>query len=99
MLSGVNGHYSTILATIVMQIAIFEIIKSFGVVPQEIVGRSYGKFAKAYADGLLTLQQTLKGAYNAAKGFLDKNDGSFTVSNDLKNDLMGKEGSLGMTVG
>lgn len=81
-----------------MQIAIFEILVSLGLVPQEIIGGSYGLFAKAYADGLLTLQQTLKGVYYAAKLFLDKNGGSFGVANDLKNDLMGKEGSLGMAV-
>lgn len=98
MLSGVNGHYSSILATVVMQIAIFEILKSLGLVPQEIFGGSYGMFSKAYADGLLTLQQALKGVYYAAKLFLEKNGGSFGISNDLKNDLMGKEGSLGMMV-
>lgn len=94
---GINGHYSSIMATVVMQIAIFEILKSIGVLPQEILATSsYGLFSKAYADGLLTLQQTLKGVYNAAKWFLDKNGESFEFWTDLKNDLIDKEGSLGI---
>lgn len=79
-----------------MQIAIFEILQSLGIVPNEIVGDSYGKFAKAYADGLLTIQQSLIGAYGAAKFSLEKNGESFEFWHDLKNTLNDNTGNLGI---
>lgn len=94
MLSGINGQYSSILSTVAVQIAIFEILQNSNIIPNEIIGHSYGKFAAAYANGLLTLQQTLKGAYNAAKYFLGKNGELFELWNDLKNDLSNEQGNL-----
>lgn len=87
VIAGINGQYSAILATIVLQIAIYEIFKQLNTPPDCIVASSYGKFAKAYTDGVLTLQQALKGAYNAAKYFLNGKATKFTLWNDLKNDL------------
>lgn len=79
-----------------MQIAIFEVLHGLGVAPSVITANSYGKFAKAYAEGLLSLELALKTVYNLARHFLDSKQGTWELWNDIKNDLSTQKGELGM---
>jgi len=50
-------------ATEITQIALTDLLKSMGIQPNGIIGHSTGEMACAYADGGLTLEQTMKLAY------------------------------------
>jgi len=49
--------------TTTLQIALTDLLKAMGVQPDGIIGHSTGEMACAYADGCLTLEQTMKLAY------------------------------------
>ncbi|ORY58512.1 fatty acid synthase S-acetyltransferase [Pseudomassariella vexata] len=55
-------EYSQPLSTAV-QIALVELLKTFGVVPKAVVGHSSGEIAAAYAIGALSLQSACKASY------------------------------------
>nr|CAB3243712.1 fatty acid synthase [Phallusia mammillata] len=45
------------------QVGLIDVLKSLGVSPSGIIGHSVGELACSYADGCLTLEQTIKAAY------------------------------------
>ncbi|KAI0437439.1 hypothetical protein F4803DRAFT_538775 [Xylaria telfairii] len=55
-------EYSQVSST-ALQIALFELLESFGLVPDVVIGHSSGEIAAAYAAGALSLQSALKVAY------------------------------------
>ncbi|KAI0423304.1 acyl transferase [Xylaria grammica] len=57
-----SPEYSQPLCT-ALQMAIFELMKSFGLVPITVVGHSSGEIAAAYAAGILTLETASKISY------------------------------------
>ncbi|KAH9904190.1 hypothetical protein F4778DRAFT_734349 [Xylariomycetidae sp. FL2044] len=61
-----NPDYSQPLCTVV-QIALIELLKSFGAVPRAVIGFSSGEIAAAYAVGGLSLSSACKVAYFRGK--------------------------------
>ncbi|KAJ5102441.1 Acyl transferase/acyl hydrolase/lysophospholipase [Penicillium alfredii] len=59
-------EYSQPLAT-ALQIALVELLKSFGIVPKAVVGHSSGEIAAAYSIGALSLSSACKVAYFRGK--------------------------------
>ncbi|KAF4629252.1 hypothetical protein G7Y89_g8896 [Cudoniella acicularis] len=58
--------YSQPLCT-ALQVALVDLLKSFGVVPSGVVGHSSGEIAAAYATGAISNQSALKIAYHRGK--------------------------------
>ncbi|XP_055905959.1 fatty acid synthase-like [Eupeodes corollae] len=54
------------------QIALVDILKSFGMEPDYIIGHSVGELACAYADGCFTAEQMILSAYYRGKVSLEK---------------------------
>jgi len=54
-------------ANFVLQIGLFELWKSKGIVPQAIIGHSAGEVASAYASGMLSLEDAVKVIYYRSK--------------------------------
>lgn len=52
---------------VAIEIALTEILKAIGIVPDFIIGHSVGELAVAYADGCLTLEETMLAAYARGK--------------------------------
>ncbi|KAL2843708.1 hypothetical protein BJY01DRAFT_248483 [Aspergillus pseudoustus] len=59
-------EYAQALSTAV-QIGLVELLKSFGLVPQAVIGHSSGEIAAAYTAGALTLESACKVAYFRGK--------------------------------
>ncbi|KAF6807279.1 polyketide synthase [Colletotrichum musicola] len=59
-------EYSQTLSTAV-QIALIELLRSFGITPKVVVGHSSGEIAAAYAAGALTLESACKVSYFRGK--------------------------------
>lgn len=68
--SGSNGHFedstNSILGTICVQVALVDILKTLDVSPDYFIGCSIGEVASAYADGSLSLEQTVYVAHAVA---------------------------------
>lgn len=68
--SGSNGHFedsvSSVLGTISVQVALVDILKTLDVSPDYYIGCSIGEVAAAYADGSLSLEQTVYVAHTIA---------------------------------
>ncbi|XP_063235485.1 fatty acid synthase-like [Bacillus rossius redtenbacheri] len=77
----VNGSEETFDGNIVnpfvanaaMQIALVDVLRTLDIVPDGIVGHSTGEIACAYADGSLTLEQTMLAAYFRGKSVFETN--------------------------
>uniref|UniRef100_A0A1A9Z5Z9 Fatty acid synthase n=1 Tax=Glossina pallidipes TaxID=7398 RepID=A0A1A9Z5Z9_GLOPL len=54
-----------------MQVALTDLLTSLNIVPDGIVGHSVGEVACAYADGCLSMEQTILAAYWRGKSILD----------------------------
>ena len=66
-LSNVNGpEYSQPLCT-ALQIALVELLRSFGINPNAVVGHSSGEIAAAYCIGALSLRSACKVAYQRGR--------------------------------
>lgn len=57
---------STVLITVTVQIAFFEILKVLNVAPKVVKGVSFGQFVEAYAKGYLSLEETISTVYRVA---------------------------------
>lgn len=55
-------EYSQPLST-ALQIALVQLLKSFGIAPKAVVGHSSGEIAAAYAIGALSLESACKASY------------------------------------
>lgn len=49
---------------IIIQVALFELLKILEITPDVIVGHSFGEIAAAYAQDMLTLEQTMLAAFH-----------------------------------
>ncbi|GAB0100745.1 Fatty acid synthase [Sergentomyia squamirostris] len=56
-----------------IQVALTDILTSLNIMPDGIVGHSVGELGCAYADGCLTLEQTVLAAYWRGRSLLDAN--------------------------
>jgi len=56
-----------------LQIGLIDLLVEAGVKPDGIIGHSIGELACSYADGCMTLQQTIQAAYVRAKTVLEAN--------------------------
>jgi len=54
-------------ANFVIQAALTELLESFGIVPDAVVGHSVGEVASAYVSGALTLEDALKVSYHRSR--------------------------------
>lgn len=54
-------------STTALEIALFDLIKALGIVPDGIIGHSFGEIAAAYADGCLTTSEALFVSYIRGK--------------------------------
>ena len=61
-------------ATTAIEIALFEVLKSLDIVPDGIIGHSFGEIACAYADGCLNTREAMITSY--MRGFVTENDKS-----------------------
>lgn len=68
--SGSNGHFedssNSILGTVCVQVALVDILKTLDVSTDYFIGCSIGEVAAAYADGSLSLEQTVYVAHAIA---------------------------------
>lgn len=58
-----NDIKGNIVSGVIMQIALFEVLKDVGVEPCYTVGFSYGEFANGYVRGDLSMEQAIALAY------------------------------------
>ncbi|RLU17245.1 hypothetical protein DMN91_011314 [Ooceraea biroi] len=67
ILNGTDETYknvtNTFVSTVAIQIALVDVLTSIGIQPDGIVGHSVGELTCAYADGTVTLEQTVLMAY------------------------------------
>lgn len=93
----IDGATNVALVSVIVQIVVFEILRNLNIVPDVIIGDCfYGKFAKAYAERLLTMEQTLT---IICKHLLNKIDGeSWEFWNDVKNVLSDQNGVIGTKI-
>ena len=59
-------------ATTAIELALFDLITSLGIVPDGIIGHSFGEIACAYADGCLTTEEALLVTY--IRGIVTESD-------------------------
>ena len=59
-------------ATTAIGIALFEVLKTLDIIPDGIIGHSFGEVACAYADGCLTTREAMITTY--MRGFVTEND-------------------------
>lgn len=73
-----------ILVGATIQIGLYNILKSLNAVPVHVFGISYGIFSSAYAEGILTLEETITLLYCQAKYVTDnekQGNGNTQVNN------------------
>ena len=58
-----NSIVNPFVAITACQIALFDVINELGLKPDGIIGHSFGEIACAYADGCMTLEQTMLCSY------------------------------------
>ncbi|GAB0087210.1 Fatty acid synthase [Sergentomyia squamirostris] len=62
---------SAFISIAAVQVALTDLLKHIGIVPDGIIGHSTGELGCAYADGCLTLEQTVLAAYWRGKCVID----------------------------
>lgn len=65
-----NAMIATV-SIVAIQIALVDMLIFMGVRPDGIIGHSLGELSCSYADGALTLEQTILGAYYRGKSLID----------------------------
>lgn len=60
-----NNNSLHILKCIVLQVALYELLKALGINVDTIIGHSLGEIAVAYSQEVLTLEQTILTAFYA----------------------------------
>ena len=68
-----NSTVNPFVAITAVQIALFDVLKEVDIQPDKIIGHSFGEIACAYADGCLTLEQTILCSYWRGKVVEDSN--------------------------
>ena len=71
--NSLNSIVSQYVAITSVEIALFELLIDLDVTPDGIIGHSFGEIACAYADGCLTLEQTMLCSYWRGKVIEDGN--------------------------
>ena len=61
------------VAITAVQIALFDVLNEIGIQPEKIIGHSFGEISCAYADGCLTLEQTMLCSFWRGKVVEDSN--------------------------
>lgn len=81
---------SSILSIVAVQIAFTDLLSHLDIRPDGIIGHSLGEVCSAYADGCLTLEQTILAAYWRARSVLDSDliPGSMAAINLTWEDAM-----------
>ena len=67
------------IAIFCSQVALTEVWRSFGVVPDAVIGQSVGEIAAAYAANLLTLEEAVKIVYHRSEILSRQSKGSMAV--------------------
>ena len=65
--SSISTMTKKFCATTALEIALFDVIKALEIVPDGIIGHSFGEIAAAYADGCLTTEEALFVSYIRGK--------------------------------
>ncbi|KAJ5578008.1 uncharacterized protein N7459_006972 [Penicillium hispanicum] len=74
--SSISAAYMSQPACTAIQLALVDLLSSWGIHPKAVVGHSSGEIAAAYAAGILTLEECVRVAYcrGVAAGLLSKDD-------------------------
>lgn len=67
-----NNCLNVFVGVIAIQIALTDLLKTLGIIPELLIGHSLGELGCAYADGSLNLEQTMLAAYVRGKCVLDR---------------------------
>ena len=77
ILCGTNETFENVVNSYVsitsIQIALIDLLSQIGIKPEGLIGHSVGELACAYADGTLTIDQTVLASYWRAKLILESN--------------------------
>lgn len=68
-----NKPTNCLVGVVAMQIGVVDLLTSIKIVPDAIIGHSFGELVCAYADGCLTAEQTILGAYVYARALTESN--------------------------
>ena len=71
--NALNSIVNPFIAITAVQIALFDVLTDVGIQPEGIIGHSFGEIACAYADGCMTLEQTMLCSYWRGKVVEDSN--------------------------
>ena len=71
------------IAIFCCQVALTEVWKSFGIIPDIVIGQSVGEVAAAHAANLLTLEEAVKVIYYRSKVLSNHSEGSMAVIGNI----------------